>query len=366
MGVIGSIPAAQRTLAAIVFTDAVDFSLRTEQDEECTVALIQQDLELMAELCRRFDGRVVKSRGDGLMMLFNSAVQAVTCALEIQKSLAIQAKEATEVEALRHRIGVHLGDVLVSDGDALGEGVNVAARLEAEADPGGICLSQTVYDVVKGRVFLQAVKVGDLKLKNIGEPVTAYKVAGVGRVRKHHSFRPHWATLAALGVALLLFGASGMAFYMSHQQPKVIVTPAPNPPIVGEEPRDDLALLGLDSLAKGFDQAYQRANGGRKRSLRGRPKTRLPSGDVMNLKSWSLDFAKTMPASTFMIDPAKLKKLEETAAAYSLKGNGAANGKPFVPDTAQASQIVKIAPSGAPPKAVGGDFTGGFGTESGN
>src|SRR4051812_5486516 len=137
----------QRTLAAIVFTDAVGFSARVGSDEDGTVALISHDLELISSLCERHEGQVVKSRGDGLMMLFTSAVQAVTCALEIQKKFADRLPENPNGELLMHRIGIHLGDVLMSNGDALGDGVNVAARLEQEAEPGGICMSQTVYDV---------------------------------------------------------------------------------------------------------------------------------------------------------------------------------------------------------------------------
>src|SRR5437588_834187 len=188
-------PTPQRVLAAIVFTDAVDFSART-------VELIREDLDLMRNVCREFDGQVVKSRGDGLMMLFTSAVQAVSCAVEIQKSFADRLKSKPNDDRLSHRIGIHLGDVLISDGDALGDGVNVAARLEEEAEPGGICMSQTVYDVVKNRLFLQATKLGELKLRNIAEPVLAYKIAGVGRSRRHHYAKPNWATIGVAGVLL--------------------------------------------------------------------------------------------------------------------------------------------------------------------
>src|SRR4051812_32894178 len=91
---------AHRTLAAIVFTDAVGYSARVSTDEEGTVVLIRQDLEVMSRLCNQFEGQVIKSRGDGLMMIFSSAVAAVTCAVEIQKSLMENAKEHPETEAL--------------------------------------------------------------------------------------------------------------------------------------------------------------------------------------------------------------------------------------------------------------------------
>lgn len=207
----------QRMLAAIVFTDTVGFSERVGRDEEGTLELVRKDLEIMTKLCVRFEGRVVKSTGDGLMMLFSSAVQAVNCALEAQRIFQEQARSSKD--ALMHRIGVHLGDVLVSDGDALGDGVNVAARLEQESEPGGICMSQTVYEVVKGRIFLQAAKIGDLKLKNIAEPIAAYKVAGVAKARKHKKVSRLNPVLAVcLGLTLVGAAAGGTALYLKSQQ----------------------------------------------------------------------------------------------------------------------------------------------------
>jgi class 3 adenylate cyclase len=204
----------QRMLAAIVFTDTVGFSQRVGADEEGTLILVKKDLDVMSKLCVRFEGKVVKSTGDGLMMLFPSAVQAVTCALEIQRILTEQHR--ADKNALMHRIGVHLGDVLVSDDDALGDGVNVAARLEQEAEPGGICMSQTVYEVVKGRIFLEAARIGDLKLKNIAEPISAYKVAGVAKARKHKRARNYGPALVACVILLLAAGAGGF-WYLNNK-----------------------------------------------------------------------------------------------------------------------------------------------------
>src|SRR5438552_3528114 len=98
----------QRTLAAIVFTDVVDFSTRVGQDEEATLSIVRRDLAWMSDLCKSHDGHVLKSTGDGLLMYFNSAVQAVQCAMDIQKRLAGQIRDGSD-EPLQHRIGVHLG-----------------------------------------------------------------------------------------------------------------------------------------------------------------------------------------------------------------------------------------------------------------
>lgn len=174
-------PAPERSLAAIVLTDAVSFSARMSVDEEGTLALIQRDLDLIAQNCECFGGQVLKSTGDGLLMSFYSAVQAVLCSQEVQKQLAKLAEGQSTEEYLQHRIGIHLGDVLFSHEDVLGNGVNIAARLQTKAAPGGICISQTVYDVVKARINLNVTFLGPLKLKNIQEPVTAYQIPPYGQ-----------------------------------------------------------------------------------------------------------------------------------------------------------------------------------------
>ncbi|MEM7770047.1 MAG: adenylate/guanylate cyclase domain-containing protein, partial [Cyanobacteria bacterium P01_A01_bin.37] len=172
---------AERALAAIVLTDAVSYSARMSVDEEGTLTLIQRDLDLIAEQCECFGGKVLKSTGDGLLMSFYSAVQAVLCSQEIQHQLAKLAEGASPEDYLQHRIGIHLGDVLLSHGDVLGNGVNIAARLQTKSTPGGICISQTVYDVVKARIKVNASFLGPLKLKNIQEPVTAYQIPPYGQ-----------------------------------------------------------------------------------------------------------------------------------------------------------------------------------------
>ncbi|NEQ45231.1 MAG: adenylate/guanylate cyclase domain-containing protein [Leptolyngbya sp. SIOISBB] len=172
---------AERALAAIVLTDAVSYSARMSVDEEGTLTLIQRDLDLIAEQCECFGGKVLKSTGDGLLMSFYSAVQAVLCSQEIQHQLAKLVEGVPPEDYLQHRIGIHLGDVLLSHGDVLGNGVNIAARLQTKSTPGGICISQTVYDVVKARIKVNASFLGPLKLKNIQEPVTAYQIPPCGQ-----------------------------------------------------------------------------------------------------------------------------------------------------------------------------------------
>jgi WD40 repeat protein/class 3 adenylate cyclase len=166
----------RRTLAAIVFTDAVAFSARMNANENQTLRLLQRDLGMMYQACEQFEGNVLKSTGDGLLMYFTSAIQAVACALEIQESLARTADNLSPQDCLSHRIGIHLGDVVFRDGDVMGNGVNIAARLQYEAEPGGICISQTVYDVVKNALTLKVNFLGPKELKNISEAVPVYQI----------------------------------------------------------------------------------------------------------------------------------------------------------------------------------------------
>lgn len=144
--------------------------------ERHTLDLIYRDFHLMGEICRRFDGQVLKALGDGLLMYFASAVEALECAQNIQQTLAEMAVNLPPQDVLQHRIGIHLGDVFFSETDVMGNGVNIAARLQSEAEPGGICLSQTIYDVVKSCLDIKVEYLGLRKLKNIREAMPVYQI----------------------------------------------------------------------------------------------------------------------------------------------------------------------------------------------
>ena len=166
----------QRSLAAILFTDAVGFSALMSRDEDRARRLISRDLASMRAACVRFEGEIVKSTGDGLMMIFGSAVQAVSCAFEIQGTFRTQNSELPMSERLRHRIGIHLGDVVRQNDDVMGDGVNIASRLQGEATPGGVCVSATVYEVVKSRLAISVVNRKARKLKNVGT-IVVYQIS---------------------------------------------------------------------------------------------------------------------------------------------------------------------------------------------
>ncbi len=204
-----------RALAAIVFSDIVDFSARVGQDEEQALKLVRRDLDIMKGICEKHDGQVLKTTGDGLLMFFSSAVQAVACAQAIQEGFAEMEKKLSAKNTLKHRIGIHLGDVFVSETDVMGDGVNIAARIQAEAVPGGICISQTVYDVVKNRLEIKTTYLGPRELKNIRDAVPVYRIllAAQGaeavpppKPEKPAGGMPRWAkvTLYVIGALVLL------------------------------------------------------------------------------------------------------------------------------------------------------------------
>jgi class 3 adenylate cyclase len=166
----------ERLLAAIVFTDVVSFSARMQAEEVTTLGLLERDFATMRQICEKYSGSVLKTTGDGLLLYFTSAVNAVACAQKMQRTFAERSRLDPAAESLTHRVGIHLGDVFVNKEDVMGDGVNIAARLQAQAEPGGICISQTVYDVVKNKLELDVVKLEPRELKNISEPVPMYRV----------------------------------------------------------------------------------------------------------------------------------------------------------------------------------------------
>lgn len=170
----------KRRLLTILAADVAGFSLLVADDEEGTLRRLNTCLVEFTQLIARHDGRLVKTAGDGLLASFESPVEALRCAISLQRSMAERNNAQPRMGRLRFRVGLNLGDVVVQGGDLLGDGVNVAARLEAIADPGGICLSASVYEHVVGKIDGRLEDLGELDLRHIPRPVRAYRVAGLG------------------------------------------------------------------------------------------------------------------------------------------------------------------------------------------
>ena len=166
----------QRKLAAILAADVVGFSRLTGVDEDRTLARLRAlRSDLIDPTISVHNGRVVKRTGDGALVEFRSVVDAVRCAIEIQNAMIERNAGLAEDRRILFRIGIHLGDVVVeSDGDLMGDGVNIAARLEGIAAPGAICLSEDAYRQVKARLDLLVHDMGETHLKNIADTVRVY------------------------------------------------------------------------------------------------------------------------------------------------------------------------------------------------
>src|SRR5215468_7703715 len=171
----------QRRLAAILAADVVGYSRLMERDEAGTLAALRQRRrEILRPLVAAHHGRIVKVMGDGVLVEFGSAVNAVACALELQKRMAVENNGLPEERCIVLRIGINLGDVIVEGGDLYGDGVNIAARLEAMADPGGVYVAQTVRDHVRNKVELSFEDLGEQTVRNLAEPVRVYRIADAG------------------------------------------------------------------------------------------------------------------------------------------------------------------------------------------
>lgn len=168
----------QRRLAAILAADVVGYSRLMEADETGTLsALKARRSDILAPLVAEHHGRLVKVMGDGVLVEFASAVNAVQCAVELQRRTEEANAALPEARRIRLRVGLNLGDVIVEGSDLYGDGVNVAARLESLAEPGGICLSGSIHDQVKRKLDIRVEDLGLRPLKNIAEPVQVYRVA---------------------------------------------------------------------------------------------------------------------------------------------------------------------------------------------
>jgi adenylate cyclase len=169
--------APRRRLAAILAADVVGFSRMMQADEAGTLAVLKsRRTDILQPLVSKHHGRIIKVMGDGVLVEFGSAVEAVSCAVALQEAMAVANEAAEESRRVVLRIGINLGDVMVEGGDLYGDGVNVAARLEGIADPGSVVVSETVFKHVRGRVKFRFDDLGEQQLKNIDEPVRTYRV----------------------------------------------------------------------------------------------------------------------------------------------------------------------------------------------
>jgi len=255
----------QRKLAAIFSADMVGYSRLMEADERGIIARQKPHrVELIDPKIAEHHGRIVKLMGDGMLVEFASVVEAVECAVEIQRAMTEREADVAEERRIQYRVGVNLGDIVIEGDDIFGDGVNIAARLQEIAEPGGICLSGTAYDQLKSKVEVGYEFLGERQVKNIAEPVRVYRVlldpSAAGKVigAKRKVRRPLIAAAVAAGLAVVI-AAGGLAVWQQWVQraeperpdetalelpdkPSIAVLPFAN---LSDDPRQEFFVDGI-------------------------------------------------------------------------------------------------------------------------
>jgi adenylate cyclase len=242
----------KRKISAILSADVAGYSRLMGEDEVSTVKTLEAYRKVMADLIEQFRGRVVDSPGDNLLAEFSSVVDAVQCAVEIHDVIRAKNEELPEDRRMLFRIGVNLGDV-IEEGDRIyGDGVNIAARLEGLAEPGGICISGSAHEQIKNKLALGYEYIGEHAVKNIAEPLKVYRVPmgpkGATPLVKEKKLRLKIWKRAALAFAVIFILVAVAIWYFSFRQAPVVsdVKKGPN----------TIAVLPFDDISPEKDQEY--------------------------------------------------------------------------------------------------------------
>jgi adenylate cyclase len=239
---------SERRLAAILAADVAGYSRLMGADEAGTlVALKAHRRELIDPQIAAHKGRIVKTTGDGMLAEFPSVVEAVACAVAVQQGMAARNGDVPPERCIQFRVGINLGDVIVEEGDIFGDGVNVAARLEALAEPGGILLSRAAHEQVKGKLGFAFADLGEKRLKNIAEPVRVWRWRADGEAKP--GARPKlraWHVAAGL---MLLLAAGAVGLWLR--------APPPSAPVQADAAsKPAVAVLPFDNLSDDPAQSY--------------------------------------------------------------------------------------------------------------
>ena len=194
-----------RRLAAILAADIAGYSALMGADEADTVRNLKEHQAVVLPMIKEHGGRVIDTAGDGILAEFGSVVNAAECAVAIQQTMAERNADVEEARRMRFRIGINQGDVVFDDSRVYGDGVNVAARLESLAEPGGICISRKVYEDISGKMQLAFVDLGEQQLKNIAQPVRVYRVSGEQLAAARATAKPALALPDKPSIAVLPF-----------------------------------------------------------------------------------------------------------------------------------------------------------------
>jgi adenylate cyclase len=252
----------KRKLTAILSADVKDYSRLMEDDEEATVRTLNTYRTAMSDLIQKYRGRVVDTTGDNLMAEFTSVVDAVNCTVEIQRDLAERNAELAYDRRMEFRIGVNLGDVIDEDGRIYGDGVNIAARVENLAEPGGICISGRAYDQVANKLGLEYENLGEHQVKNISTPIRVYRVlsfpgAAAHRVVKaKEAMGKKWRKIALAAAAALVIVAAAAAVRNYYLRPSPVETASVEKMAYSLPDKPSIAVLAFENLSGDPEQEY--------------------------------------------------------------------------------------------------------------
>jgi adenylate cyclase len=209
----------KRKLAAILSADVAGYSRLMGEDEAATVKTLETYKRVASDLIQQHRGRVVDAPGDNLLAEFASVVDAVQCAVAVQKEIQARNLELPETRRMQFRIGINLGDVIEEEERLYGDGVNIAARMESLAEPGGICISKTAFEHIETKLPFGYEYLGEQAVKNIAKPVGAYKVLMEPRVtaKSMATVKPkegaRWRPMIIALVVILLMAVSAAVFW---------------------------------------------------------------------------------------------------------------------------------------------------------
>src|SRR5271156_2097182 len=209
----------ERKLATILSADVAEFSRLMGEDEEQTLRIFRGHKEVFESLVAMHRGRVFNTAGDAILAEFSSAVEAVRCATDIQAALRTRNDQLPPARQVRFRIGINLGDVMLHGQDLLGDGVNVAARLQTAAEPGGICISGSVHDQISNKLSLSFLSLGEMNFKNIQVPVRTFSITHAqGHGDLPSPKPPGSGSRSAVWIAagLVLLGALASGSYLAY------------------------------------------------------------------------------------------------------------------------------------------------------
>lgn len=244
-----------RKLTAILSADVAGYSRLMQDDEAATVKTLEAYKQIISDLVKQHRGRVVDSPGDNLLAEFASVVDAVQCAVATQKELQARNTDLPENRKMQFRIGVNLGDVIEEESRIYGDGVNIAARLESLADPGGICVSKTAFDQIETKLPFGYVYLGEQTVKNIAKPVGTYKVLMEPRVTKDRASglkklgsKRRMAVIGLAAALVIIVGGAIWQFFIRPEtstiekaDPKQMALPLPELPSIAVLPFDNMS-----------------------------------------------------------------------------------------------------------------------------